>query len=342
MYYKGGIIMLKTILFTHDDLDGAGCYVIFEMAHQHLVKDTDYKIISGSIPNIDENCASILFSKERECDKNTIICFADICPSRSVLEEVCKMYVNVFVWDHHKTNTYAMDVCKNADIRWETINYIQQCGTSVMYEYFSTIAHGNNSKDSRGDYFNKKGNQKLISDFVENVRSYDTFGFKRTGNRKAKELCTLFFLLGMETFCKRMVERLKSEGDQIILDTEYDFIKPKLAYEQQMIDKIDIEDVHVLTIRGLKCALIFNAINISELSSQFLTKHPELDVMIGINIPNRTLSFRTNRDDVDVGYTLALPVGGGGHPKAAGCTIPDGYIQNIFDMIRVHLDDISI
>ena len=46
--------LLKAILFTHNDLDGAGCITIFELAHHHLVEPQEWRSIICSNDNIDE------------------------------------------------------------------------------------------------------------------------------------------------------------------------------------------------------------------------------------------------------------------------------------------------
>ena len=45
--------------------------------------------------------------------------------------------------------------------------------------------------------------------------------------------------------------------------------------------------------------------------------HPELDLVAMINM-NGTVSYRTIKDNIDLGKDIAKVFGGGGHPKAAG------------------------
>lgn len=49
---------------------------------------------------------------------------------------------------------------------------------------------------------------------------------------------------------------------------------------------------------------------------------------------NKTVSYRTVKDNIDLGRDVASLFGGGGHPKAAGSTFDNSVlmktIQNIF------------
>jgi oligoribonuclease NrnB/cAMP/cGMP phosphodiesterase (DHH superfamily) len=86
-----------------------------------------------------------------------------------------------------------------------------------------------------------------------------------------------------------------------------------------------------MEIKGYKTAVRFSGggMNISELAFQFLTKNPEIDVFVGINIGGGELGFRCIRDDLDTGGIFAKPMGGGGHPKASGCPLPETLIEEI-------------
>jgi nanoRNase/pAp phosphatase (c-di-AMP/oligoRNAs hydrolase) len=95
-----------------------------------------------------------------------------------------------------------------------------------------------------------------------------------------------------------------------------------------------------VNIKGLKAAVRFSngGMNISELSYQFLSKHPDIDIFVGINIGGEGLSFRCIKEDIDTGLLLAKPNGGGGHPRASGCPIPANIKREVLDMILEYLD----
>lgn len=56
---------------------------------------------------------------------------------------------------------------------------------------------------------------------------------------------------------------------------------------------------------------------------------PELDYVIMIDICNGKVSYRTTRDDLNLGTEIAHSYGGGGHAKAAGSTFDREYISDL-------------
>ena len=97
-----------------------------------------------------------------------------------------------------------------------------------------------------------------------------------------------------------------------------------------------------MTINGLMCYVkIIGAEGVSKYADWFLSNNPQYDIYVGINPKDGIISFRTQRDDVNVAKMFAEPLGGGGHPKAAGANIKGEfediykkYITNSFDKIE--------
>lgn len=330
--------MLKSILFTHDDLDGAGCRVVYEIMKKNEVKGEDYLVINCGNATIDEDVSqTILNAKNLGITKETEIIFADIVSHIEILESLKLAFNTVRIFDHHRTNFPAQQVIEGAVIVPENEMGVMESGTSLLYKYFAELGV---LDPVTYDIFDKKYNQKLIGHFVDTVRSYDTYEWKENDNRIAKELQTLFFMLGMERFCKRYVDLLTTEGagDTLISVYDMDFVSARLEAEQAVIDSITPDDVYQFDLRGYKAAFILGSkgANISELSHQFLQKYPEFDIFSAFMLGRKAeFSFRTIRDDIDVGATFALPIGGGGHAKASGAPLKEGYVDEIMDiMIR--------
>ena len=63
--------------------------------------------------------------------------------------------------------------------------------------------------------------------------------------------------------------------------------------------------------------------------------HPEIDYVSMIDIDGCTVSYRTVKEDIDLGKDVASLFGGGGHPKAAGSKfsleIKLKVVENIFE-----------
>lgn len=334
--------MLKSILFTHDDLDGAGCRIMYELAHMNEEKGKDFIVVNCSNNTIDEDVTqTILSAKILGIKRTTEIVFADIVAHNDVLDSLNVGFDKVRIFDHHRTNFPAQQIIEDAVIIPENDMGVQQSGTSLLYQFYSNVE---SIKPGTYEIFDKKYNQNLLGKFVDKVRSYDTYEWKETGDTEAKELQTLFFMLGMERFCQRYIKMLISENasEELITATDMDFVAARLEAEQAVIDSITPDDVYQFDLKGYKTAFILGSkgANISELSHQFLSKYPEFDIFSSFILGRRAeFSFRTVRDDLDTGAVFALPIGGGGHPKASGAPLKDEYLEAIMDIILKALNE---
>lgn len=331
--------MLKTILFTHDDLDGAGCRIIFEIAHKHLEKGFHFDVIICSNNNVDEK-VSMNLSQRDDIDANTLVYFADIVPGREVLEDINKKF-EIKIFDHHRTNFFAEHIVSESVIIPENNLGQEQSGTSLLYQHFCEIAY--ESKDPRGFFFKGNGNTNLMAEFVDNVRSYDTFEFKQTGKIEPKKLQILFLLLGMERFCKRYIDMLvdPDSGYNLITKGDMDFVDAKIELEKNIIDHVTPNDVYSFNVGKYKCAFTygFPGANISELGYAFLQKYPEYDIMCSFSLlGGGSFQFRSVKDDIDVGKNIAVLIGGGGHPKASGAPLSEGLKDQILETLIDYLN----
>ena len=322
--------MLKTILFTHDDLDGAGCRIVYELAHHHLEKGKDYMVFN--CPNNGADNAVMDCIEKGLIDKNTEICFGDIVASRETLEHLVNNYSMPKIWDHHRTNFFTTWVVPEAVIVPENDFGVMQSGTSLMYQHFSLV-----------NELNVK-NEKLLDKLIDTIRSYDTFEWKETNNLDAKKLNILFSLLGMEVFCNEYIARVNSDdtSDDIITDGDIKFVNAKIDYEQRIIDGVTPDDVYRVSVNGLKTAFILGGmgVNVSELAHQFLTKYPDdFDMFASFNLwRGGEFQFRTIKDDLDIGKDVAALIGGGGHPKAAGAPLGDEIRHELLKLLIMKMN----
>lgn len=325
--------MLKTILFTHDDLDGGGCRIIFEIVHSHMIKGDDYDVINCSNQSIEDDVNTKMNSGY--IDLNTHICFADICVCDKTLSDLKDKGYNIMIWDHHRSNLFASWIIPEAIIEIENDFGVPQCGTSLMYQYFAKLGYYG---DDRGKHLMPEITQKTLGKLVDTIRSYDTYEWKQTNNLEAKKLNTLFYLMGINNFCERYVSRIiKNEittcSDILLVDNDLKFvIDEKIRREQKIINCITPDDICELNVKGYKVAFSFPVIgaSVSELGNQFLIKYPEYDIFMGFHVNNNdgiSVSFRSIKEDVDVSK-IASMIGGGGHIKAAGASL-NNYLKDI-------------
>ena len=343
--------MYKEILLTHNDLDGAGCRIVYTIAMNNsgLKKDEEWKVINCANTGedgIDNNIEKLI--DEKVIDKNTIVTIADICPSYEVLIKLRRICNKVEIYDHHITAIYATEMEGiDAKIVPENDLGVPESGTSLIFlEYVKRANEGN---DKRYDMFKPDYvHNKLLCSFVDNVRSYDTYEWKSTNNFTARRLNILWTLLKMERFCAFYINRIRDEtimfDDNLIIPWFDPFIDAKIEFAQSMIDNFTLNDCYIIDVKGYKTALVVKATmaNVSELANQFLSKHPEIDVFALFSLQDGgVFSFRTNKENINIGTDIAAPIGGGGHPKAAGAAVPKYILNRLYDDLYFWLNGVN-
>ena len=337
---------VKAMLFTHNDLDGAGCTTIFELAFRHLEEAVEWATYICSNEGIDEKVLSAW--QRNKFNKNTLICFADIVPSRAVLESlIVNGYKNIKIFDHHVTSKWVEELLPNEQIVVENSFGKPECGTSIMYQFFSKLAV-DEPNNPCGFNFSETHNKnlKVLSEYVEGIRSYDTFEWKLTNDIVAKKLNTMFQMLGTKIFSRKYTKRCLGldEVNTLFSKTEEEFINARIIMENDAISRYDISKLYYMDIKGLKTAVKFtggDGIPVSEFSYKFLEKYPEIDMFVGINLAAGTFAYRTQRSDLNVATFIAEPLSGGGHAKAAGSVIPIQLRANILNNLVHYIDKFS-
>lgn len=306
----------KVKLFSHTDLDGYGCNVVI-------------KLIVGLNPD----CENLNYDKINERVKEYFVNgeYKQYCSTYitdiSVNDEVAEVIDNLIktenikvnLLDHHPT---ALELNK---YDWVTVQIQKDnektSGTRMLYDELSTLI----------GYLdiNKNG----LFDFVENIRKYDTWLWKEKYNDiRPKQLNDLFFLLGSERFVDKMLYNLKYS----FIDT-MGFIEDNkllLELQQEKIDKyVESKNKEIINMNlvGYNAGIVFAEQFQSELGNRLSEMNPQYDLIIMIG--NKTISYRTVKENIDCGQIAKL-FGGGGHPKASGSQISKEqqlvYIEELF------------
>ena len=322
--------MYKYVLFTHNDMDGAGCRIVFHLAHRNALVG-DMLIEHCTYKDIDEKVQARL---EEMNPEETELVFADITPSMMTAMKLKELGFTVRIFDHHVTAYPLQQVFPDAVIVPENELGIMQSGTSLIYQYYSKLGWIEAWIDPH-----KEG---LLAELVDTIRAYDTYEWKETDNLKAKRLQTMFFMLGMERFVDKYMLRIISEyPSDLILDTELEFIDARIDREKEIIANFSVDDLVTLESGGYKIALVIysKGASISELACEFLAKNPDYDFMVGFSLAQYgKLELRSATDEIDVSK-IAQKLGGGGHRRASGANLPSYIYSGIVEGIADLLDD---
>lgn len=285
-------------LLSHNDLDGVSCGILAKLAFGKQVQ-VRYNSVSG----LDREVAWFL----EKSDRGTFLLITDLSvneENEKRLEEFYQGGGKVQLIDHHKTAIHINDYS------WGHVVVENEEGnltsaTSLFYEYLV-----------REGYLTAN---RAIDEYVELVRQYDTWEWEKNENHEAHRLNALFFLVSIDEFEEKMMERLQ-EGNHFYFD---EFENKILVMEDHKMERYIRRKRRELIqhkIGNFYVGVVFAESYHSELGNELGKDCPHLDYIAIVNIGSRRMGFRTIHDYVDVSE-IAGEYGGGGHEKASGCTM---------------------
>jgi len=337
---------MKIKLFTHTDLDGVGCAILAKIAFNKKedIVDIEYCNYDDINEKVEKFITSNIFTNF------DAIYITDISVGKDVAELInnteCNTYDNgyfnlsdiVQLLDHHPTAEWL----NNYD--WATVNVnidnddyvtyyeqgVKSSGTQMFYTHLQEMLDYENVCEDELVPFNEIFGD-MAHKFTEHVRQYDTWEWSTIYNNDApKKLNDLLYLYGRDRFIEKYTKRMSCDG---YLIDDYDLFL--LQLNQEKIDKYiesKQKQIVVKDVLGYKAGIVFAEQYASELGNKLSVNNPHLDFIAIIN-PSHSVSYRTIKDNIDLGKDIAKVFGGRGHPKAAGSEIRDEFRNDIIDMI---------
>lgn len=310
-------------LYTHNDLDGVACGILFRLAFGERV-DVRYNSVSGLNFQVER-----YFERMNDrMKKEDFLFITDLSVNDEMAEKINEFVLGggkAKLIDHHKTALHFNDYTWG-DVKVEDENGTLTSAASLVYEYLVHEKH-----------LQKNGS---LDEFVELVRQYDTWDWDIHNNFKAKNLNDLFFMVSIEDFEERIVPRLQA-GDHFEFD---EFEQKLLEMEENKIDRYiwrKKREIVQINSNGLYGGIVHAESYHSELGNELGKEFPHLDYIAILNLGGKKISFRTIHDNVDVS-AVAGEFGGGGHAKAAGCSMNGEaytrYIDHAFPLDPIRQD----
>ncbi|OAH58461.1 MULTISPECIES: hypothetical protein [Bacillaceae] len=300
-------------LLSHNDLDGVGCGILAKLAFGDQMK-----VRYNSISSLNAQVEWFLENN----DKNTALIITDLSVNEENEERLDAFYQgggNIQLLDHHKTALH-FNRYKWGHVVVEDAEGHLTSATSLFYEYLVT------------HQLIKPSN--VTVEFVELVRQYDTWEWEKNNNQEARRLNALFFLLSIEEFEEKMLHRLTS-NDHFRFD---EFEKKLLDMEENKIERYirrKKRELVQIQMGGHFTGIVYAESYHSELGNELGKEYPHLDYIAILNMGGKRVGFRTIHDHIDVSE-VAGHFGGGGHAKAAGCSLTDeAYNQFVKDTFHL-------
>lgn len=297
---------MKDLLISHiSDIDGVSPVILLKLAK------VEFDYILKEPHEMDEFVEELL---KEDLNQYKNIYITDLALSENFYKKLkASGYEYKFkIFDHHKTHSFAKDY-ENVVID------IEECGTTLFYNYLEK----------------KYKFKKIVQDYIKHVKNLDLWLWIEKKDFIAKELGNIFDLYGRDTYIEEMYQKLKrgkifkwNKFENKILKIEKDAVDRYLKKKDKEIYKIEYNKYLI--------GVVFSERYRSELGNYLSSTHPELDLVIMINMSGG-LSLRTEKD-IDISI-LAQKLNGGGHKKACGAPISkevkEEILKNIFEGCKI-------
>ena len=310
---------MKIKLFTHCDLDGVGCAILAYLAFGEENVDVEY----CGYKDVDESVMEFLhaglhnhydqiFITDISIREETVNYLLDRPDEYLLAPDIHDIKWRLF--DHHATalglNKYSWCEVRVND----TLSNYKASGASIFFKY---LVDHECFIDFEPEQFNN-----LIT-FVKIVRDYDTWRWKELGEKGivCKQLNDLLDIYGREDFIDYMIDSICADSSELFPHI-FGTAQALLGQKQKDIDIYVSEKDKQLRVAtdqfGKTFGWVFAERYFSELGNRLCELHPEIEYMAMIDISKGVVSFRSVKDDIDLGGEIAHSFGGGGHKKAAG------------------------
>lgn len=230
------------------------------------------------------------------------------------LDKVCKKYgIRLDMIDHHQLKD---EIRK---FEWVHVNTAPDvCGTSLLRDHLSCkpAVYSPDNWDVL-DY-------KSTLCFVNDVCMYDTWRFDKTKETNSENLNILLGLMGRDDFEMMLSTHLSAYPDIPYIvseEPEYAFVEADIKKRKEYC-ALRNQSMKTVCYKGYRVGVVFAEKYISSVGDYILNCHPEIDFCAIINLPS-SVSLRGKSDALNLGVEIARPLGGGGHPKAAGYQLKD-------------------
>jgi len=306
---------------SHNDLDGYSPQVISQLSTLEVVEyihcgyDRFEKELEKVMSVFEENKEVVSF-------ETSAILITDIAPtSEEIVERLNKLFtagLTVVLLDHHDTAKWISEKYPEWAFITSKINDRLTCATELYYLYLK-------EKDC---FLVHVYESYAVSDFVEQVRSYDTWDWYRTGNDRAKELNSVLYILTPSQFIEMQGAKFVKTFTNLRLpdlfslnETERLLVSIENKREEKYIEGRSKRMVkHEWYVDGKRydVGVVFADQYHSTLGNTLNTLNPDLNFVAILDMNSGKGSLRTIHEDVHVGNIAKSIAGGGGHPKAAG------------------------
>lgn len=306
---------MKTLILSHKaDIDGLSPVIFLNLIRQNL---------DVCLLNANDICPKVKEIIQNKSYKN----YNEIYITDLTLDkETCELIMSTgyddkfFAFDHHALNLVANNYPFATAISTNDQG-VNECATSLFYKFLV---------GKYPEIFDKPS----LRDYTELVRLSDTWDWAKTNNQDANKLSDLLNILGREEYILTFTDFLKSNQEFKFTDSQLYLLEVEQKRIKRYLEESEKTMFHA-TLCGHPCGIVFAEQHRSLLGNYLAEKYSYcIDFVVLINM-QQGISFRCNKDNVNVGE-IATIYGGGGHVKASGAPMDNSLKKEI---IKIILED---
>lgn len=320
---------------SHNDLDGYASTLLTQYAAT-LSKDISIEIMN-IMPHRLMPTLNDIISDSVNYD---LIIITDLAISKNVIDLINNSGISdiVMVFDHHELDKSIKTIPKNFTIRKVSPQGYDTCATEIYYQWL--VSEDNDTGLSLTP-------NRHMNHFVNTVRTYDTYEFKKKGKDPeyvsqlniidAPRLNVLFHIIDHRDFGVYIHKYMsgaipisdftRGRNSQISYATLIDNENAKnQRYVDAALKRMSIIPFKAtLLVDGKRqqfdycCGIVFAERNGPIIGNAACELNDNIDFCAVVS--HNQISFYTNHPDVDVS-AIARALGGGGHHDASGFSIP--------------------
>ena len=339
-------------LISHTDLDGYGCNIVANMHFANNLEremNVNYDEIDNAILTMLDNIIRSYEVVPKAEYKYNVLCITDISSADPyIIEMIDKInsmdgLVSIYLIDHHAT---AKKLYSNY---WWAIITSDPVSATYLFNIWAKYYLNIIGRESILRIFTLN-NQRTYEEIVEIISRYDTWEWmdnpidKYDGKENYLNVIFKSFKDG-DTFVTSIVSMFYNMSLSGYLDIFNEF-KDEIDEYKSNIDKA-VDRLSNISIKfrhqGHIVSIGFcHSPYMSEVANRYLKNNEDVDYIMILNVENRVVSFRSTRDDINLGEIAKVwscDGKGGGHPKAAGATISIDDTLCLLEKFYGRLDD---
>lgn len=319
-------------LFTHTDLDGAGCAVLAGLAYGDC---NIYFCNNGA--DINDTIANFIIRTGGDNEYHKMI-IADHGVNASTAGKINNWisdYHVVELYDHHESSKWLAE-----HYDWAHVD-ISKCATAILYDNLSIRVRSESTTS--------------LANYVQDVNARDLWTWQDTDNKYSLVHQHMLRSAGISNYVVSMITRF-NDGRFPISKYDYECAKKYIDDMYKYLDD-NVDNYIAIPVKYFmnnertvyNVAFTFANKYTSELGHAICTTHSDIDICAIVST-NRgdhgTVELRCIRDDIDLSI-IARANHGGGHKKAAGFQLDADFAKTVFGRVSgmisvINLDPIDI